>query len=391
VMLEGILTQMLSDVYRRPRMMLHLAVAAIAVILFEYAGIRLPLSIASAMGLGGIAFRERGVLIAVDLFAALVALTVYLALVLALFSIIGRALSKALEHLDLSKPFDSIDKLRNSCFVGDIVSVGSGKRGWLSLMLLSLLSTAIILSYYSSIVFFLYALNDWLSVMGIPSPRLPTSSGRIVLLIVADLSLTSAVLALLTYMQWGSDTEGEGDRDMLSEWAEYLVRRYFFDNCIRKRGAVVLASLTPLVPKYRAPRLRYSTLVIPRSLAEARLEKLAGPRSAEAATKPRYSIENYGAFKRCIGKPLDMKKLKEGIFKNLCVARLYEEEKGRRKHLGILIAATTTVIVGQKLPLRMLKHFEAIVFVKPEEEQTYIALLSLDPSAAEFRMRLVTG
>jgi len=388
MVLESLLAQILSDVYRRPRILLHLTIVFIALVLLGYAGIYLPLSIANAVGLGSVVSQERGELVVVDLIAALIAIVIYLALVKALFSHISGALNKALEHLDLSSPFNTINKLRNSCFVKDILSTEPGKKSRYGLILLSLFSAVIILSYYSSIAFFLYALNDWLSMIGVPLLQLLTSSGRIVFLAVTDLFLIATALVLLIHMQWGSDTEGEGDRDMFNEWIEYLVRKYFFDNCTCKRGAVILASLTPLAPKYGAPRLRYSTLMIPRSLAEARFEKLVG--SDEAGSES-HSIVDYNKFKECISKPLDMEKLKEGIFKNLCVAKLYVKERGKEKHLGILIAFTATAIVGQKHALRMLSYSRAIVSVKPEEEQTYIALVSSDPSVAEFVIRLVTG
>jgi len=331
MMFESLFAQILHDVYRRPRMLLHLMVTALALILLEYAGIRpqsrilnIVKGIENAVGLRGAAFQGRGVLIAVDLFVALIALIAYLVLVFTLFSLVGRALNEALEHLDLSKPFDSINKLRNSCFVEGIVSAGSGKRRWLGLALLSLLSIAIILSYYSSIAFLLYALNDWLSIMGMPLLQLLTSSGRVVFLAVTDLFLVVVALMLLIHLRWGSYTEGEGDRDMFNEWIEYLIRKHFFDNCVRRRGAAILASLTPIVPRYRAPRPRYFTLAIPRSLAEARFDRLTGFGSTKAdESKPQYSIVNYNAFKGCIGKPLDMERLKEGVFKNLCAAKLY--------------------------------------------------------------------
>lgn len=385
-MLESFLAQILSDVYRRPRILLHLTIVSIALMLLGYAGIYLPLSIVDTIGLGGAVSREGGVLVAVDLVVALTALFTYLALVATLFSSISKALNKALEHLDLRDSLSTIDKLRNSCFVEDIVATNKAKeRRWGSLILLLLFSVAVILSYYLSIAFFLYALNDWLGLMGIPLLQLLSSSRYIAFLAVVVLVLVAATLMLIISLRWGLDVKEEGCKGVFEEWFEDLTHKYLFRNCMGKRGSVVLASLAPLILKHKVPYLRCFTLAVPHSLAGARFKKLV------SSGESQYSIKNYEAFKECIDKPLDMEKLKEGIFKNLCIAKLYVKEGEKEKYLGILIAFTATVIAGRKHPLRYLSDYKVIVSVKHEERQTHIVLLAVDPSAAEFIARLVTG
>ncbi|MEM4970329.1 MAG: hypothetical protein QXE01_03655 [Sulfolobales archaeon] len=384
-MLESFLAQILSDVYRRPRMLLHLTIVFIALILLEYTGIHLPLSIVDAIGLGNIVSQERGVLIAVDLAIALTALFIYLALVAVLFSSINKALNKAFEHLDLKDSLSTINKLRNSCFVEDIVPADrSGKRRWGSLILLSLFSVAVILSYYLSITFFLFALNDWLSSMGIPLLSFLSSSKHIVFLTIVILILITATLMLVISLQWGLNTRDEGSKDVFEEWFEDLIHKYLSRNCIGKPGSVILTSLTPLVPKHRMPYLRYFPLVIQRSLAEAGFKRLVSSNNSQ------YSIENPKAFIDCIAKSLDMEKLKEGVFKNLCTDKLYMNVD-KKKFLGILVAFTTPVTVSQKHPLRHLSGYRVIMPANHKEERTYIAILATDPSAAEFITRLITG
>lgn len=410
-MLEDFLAQMMSSVYRRPRLLLHMVIVFTVLVLLKYVGIYLPLNIVKIQGLE---------LVMMDLAIATGAILIYLFLAVALLSIINRKLSKALENFDLSEPFKAMDRIRSSCFVDDILPHGeSGNRKRLSsLIKLAAISIAITLSYYTSITFFLYAINDMFSLAGTPILSILTSSGCITLSTALTLFFVIAIVTLKMYLQQELNTDSNGEKNVFEEWLEDLIKGYLLENCVGKRGSVILASLAPLFPKYRLPLIYIPPQVFPKELAKSRFEHLVSVNDSkqskqlnESRQTRQYSIkfpantssvsqaqttkkdEGYlKSFSSCLDKNvLDLESFKEGLLKKLCVANLYAKTDKGEKFIGIIIAFTIPFISLQKLPLRLVSDHRAIMSVAPEEYYTYIALLATDPSAAEFISRLVVG